>query len=220
MAQHEQVTVKAQKRDGRGKNDARRARHAGMVPVTIYGGGQASIAAVAPLRELAAILRSDSGFNTVFTMDVEGIGESRVMFQDRQIDGLRGRLLHADFRRLVKGEKVTINVALHLTGEPKGVKEDGGVLDHVAHEIEIRCSPESIPESIEKDVSELGLNEVLHVSDLEAPEGVEILSAPDTVIAIVAMVREEEEAATDEPFAYAAFSRYAKRPPNPPPNPK
>ena len=86
MAERKEITVRATRRDGRGKNDARRARREGFVPVTVYGGEGEPVTAVAALRELAAILRSDTGHNTIFTIDVEGVGASEVMFHDRQID--------------------------------------------------------------------------------------------------------------------------------------
>jgi large subunit ribosomal protein L25 len=118
MAEQKEITVRATKRDGRGKNDARRARREGMVPVAVYGGEGESVAALAPLRELAAILRSESGRNTIFTIDIEGVGASEVMFHDRQVDPVRGRLMHADLTRLVKGQKIEVTVPLHLVGEP------------------------------------------------------------------------------------------------------
>src|SRR5215813_8273311 len=105
MAEKKDFKVQAKLREGRGKNDARRARRDGMVPITVYGGGGETVAAVAPLAELAAILRTDTGRNTIFTIDVEGVGASEVMFHERQIDPVKGRLVHADFKRLVKGEK-------------------------------------------------------------------------------------------------------------------
>ena len=92
MAEKKDYKVQAKLREGRGKNDARRARREGMVPITVYGGGAETVAAVAPLRDLAAILRSESGRNTIFTIDVEGVGASEVMFHDRQIDPVKGRL--------------------------------------------------------------------------------------------------------------------------------
>ena len=104
MAEHEEITIKAKVRDGRGKNDARRTRRAGMVPITVYGGGSETVAAAAALSDLAAVLRSEAGRNTIFTIDVEGVGPSEVMFHDRQIDPVRGRLVHADLQRLVKGQ--------------------------------------------------------------------------------------------------------------------
>jgi large subunit ribosomal protein L25 len=146
------------------------------------------------LRDLAAILRSESGRNTIFTIDVEGVGSSEVMFHDRQIDPIRGRLIHADLARLVKGQKIEVTVPLHLVGEPIGVKESQGVLEQVFREIEIRCEPRSIPDSIDADVSHMDVHDVLHVSDLKVGEGIEILQDPETVVATVAIIREEEVA--------------------------
>jgi large subunit ribosomal protein L25 len=200
MAERKEITVRATRRDGRGKNDARRARREGFVPVTVYGGEGEAVSAMAPLRELAAILRSDAGHNSIFTLDVEGVGASEVMFHDRQIDPVRGRLVHADLKRLVKGQKIEVTVPLHLVGEPFGVREEEGVLEQLLREIEIRCDPRNIPDSIDVDVTELKAHEVLHVSDIPADENIEILDDPETAIATVGIVREEpvEAVATEE----------------------
>src|SRR5437870_9420958 len=146
MAEKKDIVLRATTRTGRGKNDARRARRNGQVPVTMYGGAGETVAALVPLGELAAILRSDSGRNTIFTLDVEGIEASEVMFADRQIDPVRMRLIHADFKRLVKGEKIEATVPLRLIGEPIGVREQAGVLEQIIRNIEIRCEPRDIPE--------------------------------------------------------------------------
>ena len=150
-----------------------------------------AVSAAVPLRDLAAILRSDSGRNTIFTLDIEGVGASEVMFHDRQIDPIRGRLVHADFRRLVRGEKIEVRVRLHLVGEPIGVREQSGFLEQIVREIDIRCEPREIPEAINVDVSNLGVHEVLHISDIPVDERIEILESPDTVIATVGIVKEE-----------------------------
>ncbi len=199
MAEKQEIIVRAERREGRGKNDARRLRAAGMVPLTLYGGDGEPLSAVAPLRDLAAILRSEAGHNTIFTLDVAGIGASEVMFYDRQIDPVRGRLVHADLRRLVRGQKIEVTVPLHLTGEPAGVRE-GGLLEQLLREVEVRCQPRDIPEAIDVDVSNLGIHDVLHVSDIPADERIEILTPPETVLATVGVVREEEveEALTPE----------------------
>ena len=191
MAEKKEYKVVARPRVGRGKNDARRVRRAGMVPITVYGGGAETVAAVAALSDLAAILRSESGRNTIFTIEVEGIGESEVMFHDRQIDPVRGRLIHADLTRLVKGQKIEVTVPLHLTGEPIGVKEKQGVLEQIIREIEIRCEPREIPDTLEVDVSNLDVHDTLHVSDIKVSEAVEILTDPEQVIATVGIVKEE-----------------------------
>jgi large subunit ribosomal protein L25 len=205
MAEREEIIVRAEQRAGRGKNDSRRLRSRGMVPVTVYGGGGEAVSAAAPLKDLAAILRSETGHNTIFTIDVDGVGASEVLFLDRQLDPVRGRLIHADLRRLVLGEKIEVTVRLELDGEPIGVKEEGGILEQVLRDVEIRCAPREIPEAIHVDVSNLQVHDVLHVSDLQVGENIEMLTEPETVIATVAIVREEvvepvpEEVAAAEP---------------------
>ena len=211
MAERDEITVRAEQRTGRGKNDARRLRARGYVPLTIYGGGGESVSAAAPLRELAAILRTEAGHNSIFTLDIDGVGATEVMFLDRQIDPVRGRLVHADLRRLVRGQKIEVTVPLHLVGEPVGVTDGGGVLEQIAREVEIRCQPRNIPDAIDVDVSHLGVHDVLHASDIPADETIEILTAPETVIATVGIIREEpvetpataEEAAPAEPEVIA-----------------
>lgn len=199
MAEKQEIVVRAERREGRGKNDARRLRANGMVPLTLYGGEGEPLSAAAPLRDLAAILRTEAGHNTIFTLDVAGVGQSEVMFYDRQIDPVRGRLVHADLRRLVRGQKIEVTVPLHLTGAAVGVTE-GGLLEQLLREVEVRCRPREIPEAIDVDVTNLGIHDVLHVSDIPADERIEILTSPETVIATVGVVREEEveEALTPE----------------------
>ncbi|HEU4596971.1 MAG TPA: 50S ribosomal protein L25 [Pyrinomonadaceae bacterium] len=201
MAEREEITVRAELRAGRGKNDARRLRSRGLVPLTIYGGEGGAVSAAAPLAELAAILRSESGHNTIFTLDVEGAGASEVMFHDRQLDPVRGRLVHADLRRLVLGQKIEVTVHVILDGEPVGVTEGGGVLEQLLRDVEIRCSPRDIPDAIHADVSGLGVHELLHVSDLQVGEGIEVVTDPETAVATVSVVREEP---VEEPIAEEA----------------
>lgn len=192
MANNEQVTVKAAVRQGRGKNDSRRLRAAGKVPVTVYGGNDDAIAAVAELRDLAAILRSSRGASTIFNIDIDGIGVSEVMFADRQIDPLKGRLRHADLRRIVRGQQIEVTVPVHVEGEPVGVTEGGGILETVMHEVHIRCRPSQIPDAIHADVSGLNVKESLHIGDIKLPEGVEILGDPTQVVATVTFVSDAD----------------------------
>jgi large subunit ribosomal protein L25 len=188
----EKVIVKAEVRNERGKNDARRLRAAGRVPVIVYGGGAETVAASASIKDLAAILRSDSGQNTVFSLDVTDADTSDVMFHDRQIDPLKGRLVHVDLRRLTKGEKIEVTVPIHLIGEAIGLKEEGAVLNQQLREIKVLCEPSKIPEFLEIDVENLEMNESVHVSDLKVGEGVEIHEMPETVIASIVLVKEED----------------------------
>lgn len=194
----DKVSIKAEKRENSGKGYARRLREAGKVPVVIYGGGGESVSAAVELGELAAILRSDSGHNTVFSLDVEGVGASDVIFQDRQIDPVKGRLIHADLRRLAKGEKIEVTVPVHFVGEPKGVSEEGGVLETQIREIKILCEATKIPEFFEVNVENLGLNESLHVSDINVGKGIEVHEAPETVIASVVFIKEIDLEPTTE----------------------
>src|SRR5688572_29381887 len=162
----EKIVVKAEKKESGNKNSNRRLRAAGKVPVVVYGGGTESVAAVADLKDLAAIIRTDSGVNTVFSIDIDGQDNYDVIFQDRQIDPIRGRLIHADLRRFARGEKIEMTVPIHLTGEAKGLEEEGAVLSQAMHSIKVLCEPAKTPDSIDLDVSELEAGHALHVSDL------------------------------------------------------
>src|SRR5690349_5647174 len=167
----DKVTVKAEKREGRGKNDSRRLRVNGKIPVSIYGGGEESVAAVVDLKDLAAILRTDAGVNTVFSLDVAGVGAHDVIFQDRQIDSIKGRLVHADLRRISKGEKLEMTVPIHIVGEAPGLQEEGAVINQPLHEIKILVEPANVPDAIEVDVSNLHAGESIHVSDIKFARG-------------------------------------------------
>lgn len=188
----EKFVVKAEKRETLGKNDSRRLRVQGKVPVVVYGGGTESISAAADLKDLAAILRTDTGVNSVFSLDIAGVGANDVIFQDRQIDPVAGRLIHADLRRFAKGEKIEMNVPIHLVGEPEGLNEEGAVLSQAMREIKVLCEPAKTPDSIEADISHLTSEHALHVSDLKVGEGIEIHEAPETVVASIVIVKEAE----------------------------
>lgn len=192
----EKVTVKAQIRESRGSNDARRMRAEGKIPIAVYGGGKDPVAAFAAIGDLAAILRSESGQNTIFTLDIEGFGASDVIFHDRQIDPLQGRLMHADLRRIAKGEKIEVTVTINLEGHPE--EEEGGVVSQNLREIKIVCEPSRIPESISVDISGLKLNESINVSDLTVDKGIEIIESPETVVASYVFVKEPELEPTPE----------------------
>lgn len=179
-------------RDGRGgKNVNRRLRREGRIPFVVYGGGGESVAGIAELKDMAAILRTDAGVNTVFSLDIAGDGVNDVIFQDRQIDAVTGRLLHADLRRIAKGEKMELTIPIHLTGEAEGLKEEGAVLSQALREIKALVEPANAPDFFELDVTELAAGHALHVSDLKVGRGVEIHEAPETVIASIVLVKEE-----------------------------
>jgi large subunit ribosomal protein L25 len=188
----EKIVVKAEKREDRGKNVNRRLRAAGKVPVVVYGGGGESVAVAAELKDLAAIIRTDAGVNTVFTLDVAGDTAGDVIFQDRQIDPVKGRLIHADLRRIAKGEKMEMTVPIHLVGEPEGLKEEGAVLSQAMRDIKVVCEPALAPEAIDLDISQLVVGHSLHVADLKVDKGIEIQEDPETVVASIVIVKEVE----------------------------
>jgi len=188
----EKITVKAEKRDTHGKNEARRLRAVGKIPIVVYGGGSESLAATASSSELAAIMRTDTGVNTVFSLDIDGEGVNDVIFQDRQIDPIRGRMLHVDLRRFAKGEKIEMTVPIHLIGETEAAKETGAVLTQSLREVKVLCEPARTPESIDVDISNLTSEHAIHVSDLKVGEGIEIHENPETVVAMISMVKEAE----------------------------
>lgn len=187
----EKITVKAIRREKLGKQANKSLRRKGMVPLVVYGGGGESIPVAAKLTEIAAILRSETGYHTVFTLDVENIGLTDVIFQDRQIHPVTGRLLHADLRRVAKGQKIEVEIPIHLVGEPEGVKTQGGILEQILREVKVLCDPLEMPEYIELDVSHLKVGQSLHVSDAKFPEGIEVHEEPEAVIATVVYVKEE-----------------------------
>lgn len=184
----EKFVVKGEVRETRGKNEARRLRAQGRIPVSIYGGGEANTAATVDLKDLAAILRSGAAQNTVFDLEIAGIGTSSVMFQDRQIDPIKGRLIHADLRRIGKGEKFEMTVPIHLVGKAEGLSEEGAVLNHALRSVKILVEPSKAPEFIEVDISSLSAGHAIHVSDLKSAD-YEVHEAADTVIASINTVK-------------------------------
>lgn len=184
----DKILVKAERRETRGKNENRRLRVAGKIPVVVYGGGSESLAATASLADLAAIIRTDSGVNTVFSLDIEGEGINDVIFQDRQIHAVHGRMIHADLRRFSKGEKIEMTVPVHLIGHAKGLEVEGAVLSQAIREIKVLCEPANTPDSIDVDVSDLDAGHSLHVSDLKVAAGIEIQEDGDAVVASIVSI--------------------------------
>ena len=186
----EKIIVKAEKRETRGKGHARRLRVDGKIPVVVYGGGTESVAATVSLSDLAAIIRTETGVNTVFSLDIDGEGVNDVIFQDRQIDAIKGRLIHADLRRFAKGEKIEMTVPIRLVGHAAGLQEVGAVLTQAMREIKVLCEPANTPDSIDVDVTNLEAGHSLHVSDLVIGAGIEVAVAPETVVASIITVSE------------------------------
>src|SRR6188474_975135 len=161
------ATLQADKRDGRGKNEARRLRARGRIPAVVYGAekGKAVEISVDP-KTLLRILHSESGVNTLIGLQgVEGAADTRVLVKEYQLDPIGHKLLHVDFYQVAMDKALTVTVPIVLKGEAKGVKQQGGLVDFVNREIEIEVLPGDIPENITVDVSELMLHEGVRVRD-------------------------------------------------------
>jgi len=208
-----EATLQAEKRDGRGKNEARRLRAAGKIPAVVYGTEKnaASAIAVDP-RVLLRILHSDSGVNTLIGLEGAGLAAGgKVLVKEYQLDPIDHRLLHADFYAVAMDKTITVTVPIVLKGEAKGVKQQGGIVDFVNREIEIDVLPGDIPESITVDISELMLHEGVRVRDLQT-EGVKwkATSDADMMIVHVVTLRAEEEPAAADAVAAAATAAPAE----------
>lgn len=196
-----QAALNAQKRDGSGKGVARKLRASGQVPAVLYGGSGDSIPLILNTREAERLFRSVSVENTIIELSVEGGETVQTLVREIQTHPYRNEVVHVDFLRLQKGVSVEMNIPLRFEGTPRGVKNDGGVLDHVLHDIHIRCIPSMIPDEAVLDVSGLEIGGTLHVSDLTLPEGVEILTdGALTVCAVHAprIVTTDEDTGDDE----------------------
>jgi len=189
----EAITVEAAHREERGKNAARRMRQSGQVPAVLYGGKGESVTLAVNAKQLAGILRSESGHNTIFTVKLPG-GEAKAMVKDWQVDPVKGSLLHVDLLRVAMDVRMHFKVPVHTFGEPQGVKLQGGIFEMVTREVEVECLPADIPEEFKVDVTELMIGKQLRVSDLPIePAKMKLVTDPQRVIAHVVALRAEEE---------------------------
>jgi large subunit ribosomal protein L25 len=190
------ATLQAEKRETIGKNEARRLRAAGRIPAVVYGAekGKATPISVDP-KVLSRILHSESGANTLISLQGLDGGDTRVLVKEYQLDPISHKMLHADFYQIAMDKTLTLTVPIILKGEAKGVKQQGGLVDFVNREIEIEVLPADIPEGIEVDISELMLNQGIRVRDLQV-EGAKwkAVTEPDVMVVHVVAPRAEEPA--------------------------
>ena len=187
----EQNILEAQARTPGTKNDARRVRRGGKVPAVVYGAGKAALPLSVDPRQVSRILHSETGHNTVFDLAVDG-ERTKVMIVDWQYEPIKGALLHIDLKRIAMDQKLKVNVPIELVGEPAGVKQQGGILEQIAREVEVECLPGDIPNVIELNVSELVFGVVLRISDLPKNDKIKFLSDPDQPVAHIISIKEEE----------------------------
>jgi large subunit ribosomal protein L25 len=198
-----EITVTAEARLTRGKNEARRLRVKGLAPAVLYGSGGPSVAVAVKPAEVTRILHSNTGHNTIFNLLVQDGEATPVMIVDWQTDPVRENLLHVDLKRIDLTKRINVKVRVQTTGDPKGVKIQGGLLEVITREIEIECLPDDIPELYTMDVAELMIGQNLRASDIPLGGSVKLVSSPEQVIAHVVALKAEEVAAPAEGAAAA-----------------
>jgi len=192
MAQ-EKIVVEGAPRATRGKNEARRLRLTGKVPAVLYGGKGEAITLALNAKQVGAILRSESGHNTLFQVDLGGKHEPAIL-KDWLVDPITGRLLHVDLLRIAMDVRMRVKVPVHTFGEPSGVKVEGGVFEIVTREVEIECLPGEIPTEFKLDVSGLAMNGQLRAGDIPIDTAkMKLVTEPERVLAHVVALKVEEE---------------------------
>ncbi len=206
----ERITIKAEARDSAGKGAARSLRRAEIIPGVLYREGK-SLPIKINKKELALFIHQTAGEQVVVNLTFPD-GESRLaIMKDYQVDPVKRELLHSDFFEVSLKEAICVTVAVHVIGEPIGVKRDGGILQHGLTEIEVECLPDQIPGHIEVDVSGLAAGHALHVGDISMPEGLKVLTPKTEVVALVAAPKAEEVVEAAAPAAETAEPEVIKK---------
>lgn len=196
------TVLQATPREERGKNASRRLRASGRLPVALYGEGRDAAAVSVNARELAAILRSESGRHSIFTLAVEGADDSTVKIHEIELDPITNKLVHLDLMRISLTETTRVSVPLEFVGDPIGMKLNGGMLEVHLHAIEVECLPKDIPANITIDVSNMDINDQLLVSQLPIDnDGITVITGEDHLVAVVTAPRVVAEADADETVA-------------------
>ncbi|MBI6908853.1 50S ribosomal protein L25/general stress protein Ctc [Pseudomonas palleroniana] len=167
-------TLNAQARTDLGKGASRRLRHAANIPAVVYGGNKPAESVTILAKEIAKLFENEAAYSHVIELNVDG-AKQNVIVKAMQRHPSKQFIMHADFVRVVAGQKLTAIVPVHFTGEEAPVKK-GGEISHVVNEIEVTCLPKDLPEFIEVDLSAAEIGAIVHLSDLKAPKGVEFVA--------------------------------------------
>jgi large subunit ribosomal protein L25 len=197
------ITVSAEERSSRGKNEARRLRVKGSVPAIVYGGEAGPDAVAVNPKELNKILHSKTGHNTIFNLSIGGKQQVPVMIVDWQHDPIKENLLHVDLKRIDLTKRIAVKVPVVTQGDPKGVKLQGGIHEIITREIEIECLPDDIPEEFVVNVSELMIGQSVRAAEIPLGANVKLLSPGESVISHVVSMKAEEVAPVDAAAAPA-----------------
>ena len=206
-----EAVLEATPRDTFGKNEARRTRRGGQVPAVVYGGdGKEATPIQVPPKALLKILHSESGQNTLIALKLPGGGDTRVLVRDFQIDPVTHQVLHADFYRVAMDRLIQVTIPVSVRGEPKGVKQQGGILEFIRREIVIECLPGDIPENVDVDVSELMLHQGIRVRDVATNPKWKSVTEGEAMLVHVIMPKAEEAPAPADAAAAAATATPAE----------
>jgi large subunit ribosomal protein L25 len=194
MAQQAKLTV--QTRTQVGRNAIKKVRKEGLIPGVIYGVGQEPINLEVNRRQLSTVLAHSSSENILLELEIvdgDNKRSSLAMIQEVQHHPIQRQILHVDFHAVSATEKITAEVPIETIGEPIGVKTNGGLLEHNLRDLEVECLPGDLPDRIEVDVTNLDINQSIHVKDLKLPPGVEAVMDGDLTVVAVSAARVEEE---------------------------
>jgi large subunit ribosomal protein L25 len=207
-----EAVLDAIERTTRGRNEAKRLRAGGRIPAVVYGDKEGGTAVAVDPKLLARILRSEQGANTLIALNLPGGSNARVLVKEYQLDPITHELLHADFYRVAMDKLIRVQVSVVAQGEPKGVKQQGGVLDIVHRQIELECLPADIPNNVVIDVSDLMVGQSVRVKDVATNPKWKALSDPEMMLLHVIIPKVEE---TPAPGAEAAAAGAAATPAEP-----
>src|SRR6185295_1721196 len=200
----DEIIIEGKPREDRGKNAARRMRQGGQVPAVLYGGKGEPLTLTVNTKQFSALLRSESGQNTVFQVRLPG-GNEAAMVKDWQVDPVKGVLLHVDMLRVAMDVRIRVKVPVHTFGEAQGVKLQGGIFEMVTRDVEIECLPGEIPNEFRVDITDMMIGKQLRAADLPLdPAKMKLLTDPTRVVAHVVALRVEEEKPAEAVAAEAA----------------
>ncbi len=192
------IALSGQRRERLGKGGARTTRRAGQIPAVLYGHGETPVSVTIGARDFDLALRGHKGGNPIVNLSVDS-KEFTALIRDVQYDPVTHDILHLDFQHISLTETIEVKVNVHLTGLPIGVKDAGGILEHILREVEVRCLPTAIPASIDADVSALNIGDSVHVRDLVVPNVTILTDADSTIATVVPPTVMEEKPAEEVP---------------------
>jgi large subunit ribosomal protein L25 len=189
----EELVIEVERRDSTGKGFNRKLRQQGLIPAVVYGGGKEAVPVVVDRHMVTELLRQEKGRNTLFLLKMKGTKQERqAMLRDAQIDPLTRQYIHLDFIRVMKGQRLKVEVPVVLDGEPAGVKI-GGFLDWLGRTLHVECEADAIPPKFLLDISALELGEHLTAADIALPEGVKLLDDPTKLLVTIKTHGAKEE---------------------------